>query len=85
DYLDGYLSPNGELVISNYTGDRAVATLLDVAGKTIVSYSITADITTISTENLPSGVYMLNITSGDKQITTNKKRSSSLKGGGCFF
>ena len=69
EMLDAYIS-NKTLTVSNFTNESGVATIYDMAGKTLLQTAINSGFSEIGT-SLPQGVYMVTLRAGN-QIETVK-------------
>lgn len=64
-----YSWPDETLSIVNSTSDVAIAQIMDVSGKTLLQMDLPAGQTSTRNFNLPSGIYLLHIQSGNKNIS----------------
>ncbi|MBP1663209.1 MAG: hypothetical protein H6Q19_349, partial [Bacteroidetes bacterium] len=67
-FLDGYLSNNNRLIITNFTPKSGTMHLYDISGKTLINRNITPSVNEIPV-SLLSGVYILHLQADDKRET----------------
>lgn len=69
ELLDLYFTPDGEVVLNNFTKEDGTATLYDVSGRVAGRYTAPVGTSRISIKHLPAGVYFATVEASAQRKT----------------